>query len=131
MKILIDTHILIWALSDVQKLSANHKKLLEDYSNEIYVSQFSLMEITIKLKSGKLTFHNTNWSEFYQLMEMKNFMPLQISKAQIDKYADVHLYENHKDPFDRFLIATAIAENLSMMTADKNFRLYSDIIELV
>jgi PIN domain nuclease of toxin-antitoxin system len=131
MKILIDTHILIWALADDQKLNAQHRKLLEDYSNEIYVSQFSLLEIAIKLKTGKLIFNNTTFNEIYQLMEGKNFIQLQISKLQIDTYSSVPLFENHKDPFDRFIIATAISENLLMMTADKNFSLYNNIIHLV
>ena len=131
MKVLIDTHILIWALADDQKLNAEHRKLLEDYANEIYVSQFSLLEIAIKLRTGKLTFHNTTFNELYQLMEGKNFIQLQISKSQIDAYSTVPLFENHKDPFDRFLISTAIAENLSIMTADKNFNLYTELIRLV
>ncbi|MFM2049279.1 MAG: hypothetical protein RI955_1827 [Bacteroidota bacterium] len=90
-----------------------------------------MLEIAIKLKTGKLTFYNTTFNEVYQLMEGENFVQLQISKSQIDTYSIIPLYENHKDPFDRFLIATAIAENLSMMTADKNFSLYSNVIHLV
>lgn len=54
MNILVDTHILVWALDEQNQLSAKHKQLMEDYTNKVFISQISLMELVIKKNLNKL-----------------------------------------------------------------------------
>jgi PIN domain nuclease of toxin-antitoxin system len=131
MNILADTHIFIWILQNNPKLSEIRKTLVTDTSNIIWVSHFSLMEIAIKLKIGKLPEISVD-TEFLAnqwLHDGYNFLP--VAKEHIYSYQRLPLIENHRDPFDRFIISTAITENMSIMTDDEKFKAYSHLANLV
>jgi PIN domain nuclease of toxin-antitoxin system len=132
MKILLDTHILIWVLEDNPKLSKEHKVLLSDRENEKYVSHFSFIEIAIKMKLGKLSeVDNMTILELENRVKMDGFMVLPVNIQHINAYQTIPLHEQHRDPFDRFLIATAFSERMSIMTNDEKFQLYKEIISIV
>ncbi|WP_428668544.1 type II toxin-antitoxin system VapC family toxin [Runella sp.] len=111
------------------KLSSHVKELLQN--NQILVCHISLFEIAIKQKIGKLSELTLPIDALIKQAISDNFSFLSISTSHIASYDAVPLAETHKDPFDRLIIATAIAENLPIISADEKFRLYNDLITLV
>jgi PIN domain nuclease of toxin-antitoxin system len=130
MKILLDTHALLWFIEGDSQLSQNAKKLIEDPENEVYVSQISFFEISIKLKISKLQLlkslrgiYNDALTAGIELLDLKF--------EHIENYQSVPLIADHRDPFDRILIATALHENLSIITIDEKFENYKHIIDII
>ena len=115
---LIDTHILLWYLSDDKNLSFELKRVLEDTKNEILVSVVSLWEIFIKEDLGKLTVPKD--IEKYTTRSGFDFLDIELEHVLNIK----NLKNHHKDPFDRMLIAQAIAENIPIITNDSKFLQY-------
>lgn len=110
---LLDTQVLIWALASPSRLSVNTIDLLAN--NSIFVSHISLLEIAIKQRIGKLP-----------------ELPISIrSVAHINAYNGIPLHEEHRDPFDRLILATAYSEEMPVVSADRNFKIYKDVISLV
>lgn len=126
---LIDTQILIWSIANPEKLKSSIKKILTE--NTIYVSQTSLMEITIKQTVGKLPDIEVSIKQLIAQIIKDGFKILTISNSHIELYATIPLHQDHKDPFDRFLLATALAEDMPIISADKNFRLYKGLVTLI
>ena len=118
MKIIIDTHIFLWSLAEVEKISPEKLKALTALYNTIYVSSISIAEITIKASIGKL---NINFNPI-EMVEKLGFQLLDF-KAQ-----DALLLQNmpfhHKDPFDRMLICQSIENDFFIMSDDQKFQLY-------
>lgn len=121
MRILIDTHILIWHLEDDLRLSAEHSDLIEDSRNAIYVSVASMWEIAIKASLGKLSLSRS-------ISEI--FAEVDSSATSLHAIEPIHTIQvsslpfHHKDPFDRMIIAQALVEDLSLMSNDVNFVAY-------
>lgn len=130
MRILLDTHILIWILANNKSLSAHHKLILTDTSNEKIVSQFTFIELAIKINVGKLRV-NEPMDKFMQQVENDGFKILPKDKRHIVTFASLPFVSNHRDPFDRFLIATAISEDMSIITADDKFKAYQHLVKLL
>ncbi|MCF2490635.1 type II toxin-antitoxin system VapC family toxin [Dyadobacter sp. CY347] len=126
---LIDTQILIWSLISPDKLSADILKRLS--SGQIYISQLSLLEIAIKQKINKLPELQIAIEELQQIIITDGFQIIPLKLKHIIAYKEIPLYAHHRDPFDRLLLATAYAENISIISADLNFKLYGDVIQLV
>lgn len=126
---LIDTQILIWSLISPKKLSAASRKILE--SNSIWVSQVSLYEIAIKQKIGKLPQFDLAVEALLEQMKTDGFQLLSIQTSHLAAYDDIPLHPEHRDPFDRLILATALSENIPVISADKNFRLYVPQIQLI
>lgn len=116
MSYLIDTHTLIWAISDTNKLSRKVRKLIENLDNKIYISVVSLWEITVKKSLGKLEFGFTT-EEFFDLITKTRIEVLNIEKDHLIKLQS--LAYHHKDPFDRLIIAQCISENYSLISKDQ------------
>jgi PIN domain nuclease of toxin-antitoxin system len=121
MKFLLDTHTLIWYYEDLPDLPDRIKHIIEDTSNEIYISYISLWEIAIKLKINKL---QISWSidELYNDIIKRDFNLLQFKKDYLNIYLELPLI--HREPFDRILVATSISENLTFLTKDENIHKY-------
>ena len=118
MRIIIDTHIFIWALSDPGKLSSKHRQFIETKANVIYLSSISIAEIMIKKSLGKLKF-NINP---LQAAEKSGFEVLDFGAKAAMLLGTLKFH--HKDPFDRMLIAQSLALNYSIITNDNKFRIY-------
>ncbi len=118
---LLDTHTLLWFLSDDQKLS---KAALEIIMKEetIYVSIASLWETAIKKSIGKLELHYSI-QEIGDLCNEKAISILQIQPKHLEKIID--LKNIHNDPFDRLIISQAITENITIITKDSIISQYS------
>lgn len=131
MDILIDTQILIWSFDNYSPLSTGHKKLLEDTANNIFVSQISLMELSIKKNINKLPDFIPNIKDVINQLPIVGFEWLGISNEHIICYQSLPLFNDHRDPFDRFLIATAKHEDFLIMTTDSKFQLYSNLVQII
>jgi len=130
MKVLIDTQILIWYQLYDPKLHANVYDLLTRLGNTIYVSQISLVEIAIKQKIGKLPELDVSISILTNLIEQDGFVVLPLQIQHIEAYNKIPLFSEHRDPFDRLLLATAFSENIPIVSADGNFELYKQHVQV-
>jgi PIN domain nuclease of toxin-antitoxin system len=119
-RLLLDTHILIWWLSDDLALPAAARAAIGDPRAEIFVSAATAWEITIKHALGRLDFPVGRMSE---ILNAAGFIPLSI-KVEHGVLAG-GLPRHHDDPFDRMLIAQAQHEGLTIATADSKFRSYA------
>ena len=118
MKIIIDTHIFLWALSEPHKLSPTHKKELQAKYNQIFVSSITVAELMIKSSLGKL---NINFDPKQMINEIGfEHIDFSASDAMLLKTMPFH----HKDLFDRMLIAQSQAHDFYLMSQDNKFTLY-------
>ncbi len=114
---LIDTHILLWDLNDDSRLKERHFRLMTGEANK-YISIVTIWEIAIKANIGKLTMP----PGLLESIENSDISILSVLPEHA--LAVTHLPHHHRDPFDRMLVAQAQMENLTIMTMDKNLRLY-------
>lgn len=121
MNILLDTHVLLWWLTDNPQLSREARAYIADSGHPVYVSSASVWEISIKKSIGKLKMK----AVISELMESNNFTPLPISIRHAE--AVEKLEYHHYDPFDRMLIAQAMEENLLLITHDSNMLKYKNL----
>lgn len=131
MRLLLDTQIIVWALENNPQLKPRIRLLLEDSSNELLVSHYSLMELAIKLKLGKLPGFNISLPGFIDQLHTDGFTILPSSTAHIAAYDLIPFFEDHRDPFDRFLLATALAEQVPLISADEKFPRYRPLVEII
>ena len=115
MKLLLDTHILLWAANEPERLSAQAIALLEDPDNELLFSAASLWEVSIKNSLGRDDFKVDARLLRRGLLD-NGYVELPITSAHA-VYVE-SLPAIHKDPFDRILIAQATAEGITLVTAD-------------
>jgi PIN domain nuclease of toxin-antitoxin system len=125
MKYLLDTHTLIWFLSADKQLSSTAKEQIDSSpQTSCLVSMASFWEIAIKINLGKIKFKHS-FAELNTKVIESNFEVLLVSFEHTLIVSSLPLH--HRDPFDRILIAQAIGENLTIISRDKNFRLYKNI----
>ncbi|HKT89872.1 MAG TPA: type II toxin-antitoxin system VapC family toxin [Candidatus Sulfotelmatobacter sp.] len=122
MRYLLDTHTLLWAFNAAPALSARARKLIEDGSNEILVSAVSAWEIATKVRLGKLPTGEELISDFDDYLAQLGFDPMPISIGHAVRAGS--LAGEHRDPFDRMLIAQAQMENLAIISNDLIFDEY-------
>lgn len=126
MKSLLDTHILLWWLTDDRRLSSKAKELIANPNNCVYVSAASMWEIAIKRALGRITI------EFHDLEEAikrNGFEQLAISFRHAAGISALPNY--HRDPFDRMLIAQCIAEDARLLTNDSVMRSYGRMVMVI
>ena len=128
---LVDTQIVIWFLLFDDNLPPPIYDLLIDTNNSILVSQVSLFEIAIKQTIGKLPELDKTISELTTIITNDGFDILPLQNEHLAEYSTVPLLPNHKDPFDRLIIATAISEGLPIISADEKFSLYQNLVTLI
>ena len=121
MRYLLDTHAVVWHFNDSTKLSPKVAEIICNPENSIYISSVSLWEIAIKMNLGKL---DLDFMLDELLVEIKDgdFDILQIENKYLNKLSELPYI--HKDPFDRLLIATALTEDLTIVTTDENIQKY-------
>ncbi|QDK77974.1 type II toxin-antitoxin system VapC family toxin [Spirosoma sp. KCTC 42546] len=124
MKYLLDTHILIWLLTDNPKLSSTSKVILADETNEFFFSTESVREMILKAKTGKLTLPADIDLLLFELQDELGIRLLTVKPKHLKQLYTLETPANHKDPFDHLLICQAIAEKLIMISADRNFPYY-------
>ena len=123
MNILLDTHALLWAITDKDKLSEEATQAFLNEKNKLFLSVASLWEISIKVSLGKLLLV-PNWDKVIsQEMTVNSiaFLPIAIEHCATLQHLPFH----HRDPFDRMIISQAMTEGLTIMSKDKHFSKYS------
>ncbi len=116
MRVLLDTHVFLWALTDSPKLSVAQKDVLESESNEVYLSVISIWELLIKVKSGKLALPEPVVAYLTKQIKENHITLLTIRVAHLAKLESLPL--RHRDPFDRMLAAQSLAENMPLLSVD-------------
>ena len=118
MRILIDTHVFVWALSAPDRLSATHRRELQSRSNTILLSSISVAEIMIKVSLNRMRFDH----DPILCAERLGCEPLSFTQEDAALLKDLPFH--HRDPFDRMLIAQSLAQNTKLMSEDRYFRQY-------
>jgi len=124
MKILLDTHAFLWYFDDSDKLSKKAADIIENRGVQKYVSIACYWEFTIKYGIGRLKFDGGP-PQLWNMILQNGFTILPITQPYIEK--TIHLPLIHRDPFDRLLVATAITDGLTILTADENIHKYDAI----
>jgi PIN domain nuclease of toxin-antitoxin system len=120
MRLLLDTHALLWALVDEKQLHAKALRAISNQRNQVYVSSVSAWELSVKRAAGKLK-HLPENIEF--ALETSQFLPLPLTLLQAWRAGELPLL--HGDPFDRLLIAQAQMESLTLVTRDEKILQYA------
>lgn len=118
MKLLLDTHILLWWLTQDRRLSPAETAIITDPDNLVFVSAATAWEIAVKKMIGKLEAPD----DLPAALAANNFLELPITIDHGQKLYQLPLH--HHDPFDRILVAQAISESLILMTRDAKIALY-------
>lgn len=118
-ELLVDTHVLLWALTDPQKLSSAADEALADPDTVVWVSAATAWEIATKVRIGKLPGAETLVLDYSRHLESWRATQLAIDSA--DSLLAGSIAWEHRDPFDRMIVAQAIRRGLSLVSADKVF----------
>ena len=116
MRILLDTHTLLWAAFDEDALSPRARRLIQSPKNEIIVSAASAWEVATKYRLGKLDFAQDLAKNFVSEVTMAGYLLLAITPEHAQRAG--LLPGEHKDPFDRMLAAQAIHEDMPLLSND-------------
>lgn len=125
MRLLLDTHIIIWAMEADPRIRSISERLT-DPDNEVYFSVASLWEMAIKVGTGKL---EVDVAVFRAEALATGFIELPVLGRHIEALGG--LPHHHRDSFDRLLVAQATAEPMRLITADATVALYGNHIELI
>ena len=122
MRVLVDTHTFLWALLQDHRLSARAKQILISGEHELVFSLVSLWEIAVKMKIGRL---NTVGSSVAYIRDEMAEYGMELLPIRYEHILELErLPLHHSEPFDRLLIAQAIAESLPILTHDSKFPAY-------
>lgn len=124
MRVLLDTHLLLWALSSPLKLSKETRRIID--TSGVHVSAASIWEIAIKASLGKL---DADPDEILSAIEPAGLSILPILGEHAAKVA--RLPQLHRDPFDRILVAQALTEPMILLTNDPALAGYGDLIRVM
>ncbi len=125
MRLLLDTHIFLWAVAGSPLLKAPARRLIES-ADEVYVSAASIWEVAIKARLGKI---EADPRALAAAIEASGFLELPVRATHAAGVAQLALH--HNDPFDRLLMAQARVEPLKLVTVDAMLAKYSDVVVLV
>jgi PIN domain nuclease of toxin-antitoxin system len=121
-RLLLDTHAFLWWIDDAPELKARAKRAIADMKNECYLSAASCWEMAIKVSLGKLRLTKPLERFVTEQLTANGFTLLSVELRHLAKVEKLPFF--HRDPFDRLLIAQAIAEKLTIVSADKAFAKY-------
>ncbi len=125
MNLLLDTHLLLWAAGEPDRLSKKAQGLLLDPANRLMFSSASLWEIGIKRSLGRADF-NVDPRRLWRMLLASGYFELPVASEHA--LVASNLPDLHKDPFDRILIAQARVECLQMLTVDKAVAKYGEAV---
>jgi PIN domain nuclease of toxin-antitoxin system len=122
MRYLLDTMVWLWSVGPTDKIGSAGLAILANGKEDIYLSAASSWEIAIKTKLGKYELTEPPGRYVPKRLTQQGIQPLSITQAHSLKVYDLPLH--HQDPFDRMIIAQAIAEQMTVLTADRVFGKY-------
>jgi PIN domain nuclease of toxin-antitoxin system len=121
-KLLLDTHVLLWAASDPERLAPEARETLEDGSNEALVSVVTAWEIAIKQSLGKLDLPKPAEQWLPEVLRRTGFEVAEVGVAAALRVRSLPWH--HRDPFDRLLIAQALEDGCTLVTHERAFEAY-------
>jgi PIN domain nuclease of toxin-antitoxin system len=127
MRLLVDTHVLLWAAAEPERLPASFRERLESPANEVLFSAASIWELAIKMQMGRLSLA-IQPEEIARTAVERGFEELPVVAAHAAGVR--HLPLHHRDPFDRLLIAQAVHEPARLLSVDRVLAKYSDLVEI-
>jgi PIN domain nuclease of toxin-antitoxin system len=122
MRLLLDTHAFLWWVTDDDRLSAQARAAIGTPDNDVFLSAASAWEIITKSRIGRLPLHEPVDGFIGRHLEENAFQPLSISMRHAFELET--LPDLHRDPFDRMLVAQALAEQMPLVTGDEAVRAY-------
>lgn len=125
MRLLLDTHIVLWTLAGSPRI-ANVRDLILSDETEVFVSVVSWWELATKIAIGKL---DVDLPTLRQTAKDSGFFELEVRGEHTEVLVNLPLL--HRDPFDRMLVAQAMAEPMKLITADEVLAQYTDLVMLV
>lgn len=128
MRLLLDTHLLLWAVATSKRLPPEARKILEDGTNEAYYSAASIWEIAIKSSIARKDFR-VDLDALRSALPKMQLVELPITASHAA--AVTRLPPIHQDPFDRLLVAQSLAEPLTLLTNDALLAEYGDTVRVV
>ncbi|MBV9788606.1 MAG: type II toxin-antitoxin system VapC family toxin [Chloroflexi bacterium] len=125
MKLLLDTHTFLWFINGNARISSTARDLIQNSANTSYVSIASLWEIAIKMSLGKLTLQQPFATFIPEQIQRNGFIELGIT-IRHSAYVSCLPFPvaDHRDPFDRLLIAQAVVEGMAIVSRDSKFDAY-------
>jgi len=127
-RLLVDTHLLLWAAASSSRLPRGARALIEDPANEVYYSAASIWEIAIKSALRRKDFR-VDVPDLLAALPRMGFVELPVTGAHAARV--VQLADIHRDPFDRLLVAQSVVEPLTLLTNDALLARYGDGIRVV
>jgi PIN domain nuclease of toxin-antitoxin system len=128
MRLLLDTHLILWWQGMRDKVPVMAQEWIQDSQDPVYVSRASLWEMAIKVGQGKL---QLDLRRFCERIQADGFSWLPIENAHLLALATLPQFDDHKDPFDRLLVAQSLSEPLILLTADSKLARYGVTVKLV
>ena len=128
MRVLLDTHVLLWALITPKRLGKDARAAIESPDNDILFSAASIWEIAIKSALKRSDFRIAPEAIAAAAVE-SGFTELPVKSAAAIQVAK--LPDHHRDPFDRLLIAQAMTEPATLYTVDTQFEVYSELVRRI
>jgi len=126
-RLLLDTHFAFWWQTGDPRVTDEVRSVLEA-ADEVFVSSVSLWELTIKAGLGKV---RIDLSAFVEQVESMGFTWLPIENAHILKLADLPTFDDHRDPFDRLMVAQSMSEPLILVTVDGKLARYGSTVRVI
>ncbi len=123
MKYLLDSNVLYWYITNRRRLTRWVESLLDDAENDLYVSSASLWELTIKVAKGKLIVPKGTILSLYEQLDRLGIAVLPITRGHILRTET--LPHHHGDPFDRMIVAQALEDGFTILTADADIPKYA------
>ena len=121
MRLLLDTHILLWWLKKPNRIKEPALKAIRNPRNTVYYSSINIWEIVVKSSLGKLP--SVRRKDVMDALQADHFMSLPVSPDHA--WAVMSLPHHHRDPFDRMLVAQALDESLTLVTRDDKLKPYA------
>jgi len=128
MRLLLDTHLAVWWLIRGQRVPPEARELVENATDPVAISRASLWEMAIKISTGKL---EINLPRFVKMAEISGFEWLDIKNEHLLSVAALPLFDDHRDPFDRLLVAQSRTEPLLLLTSDAKLARYGSTVRVV
>ena len=122
MKLLLDTHVLLWAALEPERIAADCRAAIEDGLNEVHVSAVSAWEISIKQSLGKLALMRSAEHWLPEVMHKTGFSSLSVDFSAALRVRSLPWH--HRDPFDRLLVAQAMEGGFTLATRDQHLEAY-------
>jgi PIN domain nuclease of toxin-antitoxin system len=128
LRLLLDTHVAVWALGSPKRLDPSIIRLIGNARNEVFVSAISVFEIALKRSRTRRSMPDVSATDFRALVERAGYKLLPVTADHAEVVED--LPDIHADPYDRLLVAQALTVPLRLVTHDETIAAYSDTIIL-